>query len=204
MSTDLGAAKGASDCPCFVKLIWVPVVGGASVDDILEFIAKFYIDNPDGKTLFHSALEIQLPEGGECNRYIIELTESVSDKAESAKVGETVQHNIFGPFGYTIRLYRNGQEEDHERSKPRILLTNDCGIASNIVAFVKAQEIPDLDYGKKIGTRSGAADRWTSNSVVAWLLQRTGLNPGGIFPPDGGIAPGWDAGSSYAWDHFPF
>lgn len=194
---------GDPDCPCYVRLYWVPV-GGTSITDVLDFIANRLIDNPDGKTIYHSALEIQFPEGGECRRFVIELTESEDDPAEKARVGETVEHNIFGPFNYTIRLFRNGEVEDQVNAQAPITLSNDCRIASNIAALVAAEEVPDLDYGEKIGTRSGATDRWTSNSVISWLLQRTGLNPGGIFPPDGGIAPGWDAGLSHAWDHFPF
>ena len=35
---------------------------------------------------------------------------------------------------------------------------------------------------------------WNSNSVVAWLLARTGLPVDEITPPPGGRAPGWQAG----------
>ena len=35
---------------------------------------------------------------------------------------------------------------------------------------------------------------WNSNSVVAWLLARTGLPVDEITPPPGGRAPGWRAG----------
>ena len=189
-------------CECYVKLYWVPV-GGTSVTDLLDFIANLLIDNPGGKTIYHSALRVQFEEGGECKQYVIELTETAESPPERRRVGETVEHNIFGPFDYTIRLFRNGQIEDEAHATQPIELTTDCGIASNIAKLVEAEDVPDLGYGDKVGTRSGATDRWTSNSVVSWLLQRTGLNPGGIFPPSGGIAPGWDAGSTYAWEHFP-
>lgn len=39
-------------------------------------------------------------------------------------------------------------------------------------------------------------DMWTSNSVVAWLLVRAGLEPPG--PPPGYRAPGWAAGVAAA------
>jgi hypothetical protein len=35
---------------------------------------------------------------------------------------------------------------------------------------------------------------WNSNSVVSWLLARSGLQPEEIGPPAGGRAPGWAAG----------
>jgi hypothetical protein len=35
---------------------------------------------------------------------------------------------------------------------------------------------------------------WNSNSVIAWLLVEAGIDMTQIRPPDGGRAPGWDAG----------
>jgi hypothetical protein len=35
---------------------------------------------------------------------------------------------------------------------------------------------------------------WNSNSVIAWLLARSGLPTDAIRPPAGGRAPGWQAG----------
>jgi hypothetical protein len=35
---------------------------------------------------------------------------------------------------------------------------------------------------------------WNSNSVISWLLARSGLPAEAIRPPAGGRAPGWQAG----------
>jgi hypothetical protein len=35
---------------------------------------------------------------------------------------------------------------------------------------------------------------WDSNSAVAWLLVRAGIDVRPIAPPPGGRAPGWRAG----------
>jgi hypothetical protein len=35
---------------------------------------------------------------------------------------------------------------------------------------------------------------WNSNSVISWLLARSGLPTEVIRPPAGGRAPGWHAG----------
>ncbi len=35
---------------------------------------------------------------------------------------------------------------------------------------------------------------WNSNSVIAWLVARAGLDAEAIQPPTGGRAPGWNAG----------
>lgn len=40
----------------------------------------------------------------------------------------------------------------------------------------------------------GAGQMWNSNSLVAWLLARAGVEAGGLRPPLAGSAPGWDAG----------
>jgi hypothetical protein len=35
---------------------------------------------------------------------------------------------------------------------------------------------------------------WNSNSVISWLITRSGLPIEAVHPPTGGRAPGWDAG----------
>jgi hypothetical protein len=35
---------------------------------------------------------------------------------------------------------------------------------------------------------------WNSNSVIAWVIARSGLDTESTQPPAGGRAPGWQAG----------
>ena len=35
---------------------------------------------------------------------------------------------------------------------------------------------------------------WNSNSLVSWLIARSGLDVESVHPPAGGRAPGWRAG----------
>jgi hypothetical protein len=35
---------------------------------------------------------------------------------------------------------------------------------------------------------------WNSNSLVSWVLARSGLPVDSLAPPPGGRAPGWNAG----------
>ena len=37
-------------------------------------------------------------------------------------------------------------------------------------------------------------DIWNSNSVIAWVIARSGVDAESIQPPAGGRAPGWQAG----------
>ena len=39
-----------------------------------------------------------------------------------------------------------------------------------------------------------AGEMWNSNSVVAWLIVRSGVDVQICHPPAGSRAPGWDAG----------
>jgi hypothetical protein len=35
---------------------------------------------------------------------------------------------------------------------------------------------------------------WNSNSVIAWVIARSGIDTAAIKPPEAGRAPGWKAG----------
>ena len=37
-------------------------------------------------------------------------------------------------------------------------------------------------------------DMWNSNSLISWLIARSGIETTSIHPPAGGRAPGWQAG----------
>jgi hypothetical protein len=39
-----------------------------------------------------------------------------------------------------------------------------------------------------------AGEMWNSNSVISWLIARSGLDATAVRPPAGGRAPGWRAG----------
>jgi hypothetical protein len=55
--------------------------------------------------------------------------------------------------------------------------------------------VPPMKWGRD-ERRTG--DMWNSNSVVSWLLTRSGLPAEHIQPPRGGRAPGWTAGVEIA------
>jgi hypothetical protein len=39
-----------------------------------------------------------------------------------------------------------------------------------------------------------AGEMWNSNSLISWLIARSGLEVEAVHPPAGGRAPGWGAG----------
>lgn len=68
-------------------------------------------------------------------------------------------------------------------------LDSDARDADRILELVP--EVPTLVWGRD---ELRAGDMWNSNSVVSWLLARSGLNIDALRPPSGGRAPGWKAG----------
>jgi hypothetical protein len=47
----------------------------------------------------------------------------------------------------------------------------------------------------------GTGEMWNSNSVIAWVIARSGIDADSIQPPAGGRAPGWHAGLFVARRH---
>jgi|SRR5215211_1874988 len=51
--------------------------------------------------------------------------------------------------------------------------------------------VPALVWGRD---ESQAGEMWNSNSLISWLIVRSGLHVESMHPPAGGRAPGWRAG----------
>src|SRR5919198_1268569 len=68
-------------------------------------------------------------------------------------------------------------------------LSSDLKLARRLLALVP--EVPTPVWGRD---ELHAGEMWNSNSVVAWLLARAGLDAAAITPPTGGRAPGWASG----------
>jgi hypothetical protein len=52
-------------------------------------------------------------------------------------------------------------------------------------------EVPTPLWGRD---ELAAGEMWNSNSLISWLIVRTGLDVDSIKLPVGGRAPGWQAG----------
>jgi len=68
-------------------------------------------------------------------------------------------------------------------------LTSDPEAVRRLLDLVKA--VPMLVWGRD---ELRCDDMWNSNSMIAWLLARSGLDAAALRPPAGGRAPGWHAG----------
>jgi hypothetical protein len=177
-----------------VDLLWLPLgAGGRSVrlnGRIFEAIAARAQHRPAGD-LYHSALEVT----SDGQRFVIEMAPAWD--ADGPSRGAVAE----GPVGarwagrlrlfrYEIRRWRDGCIPDAAEAvaSPQRLST-DPEQAARVRDLTRV--VPTPTWGRD-ELRTG--EMWNSNSVVAWLLARGGVDPSTARLPAGGRAPGWDAG----------
>jgi hypothetical protein len=184
-----------------VDLYWLPLgAGGHFVrlnGRIYEAVAA-RIQRRAACDLYHSALQVEVPEG----TYVIEQA-PVHDwgGAERGVVAEGAVGarwaGRFRIFRYEIRLWHGGHIPDVAEAvdSPR-RLTSDRERAQRVLDLVN--QIPTPVWGRD---ELATGEMWNSNSVIAWVLARSGLHAEVIEPPAGGRAPGWQAGLVVARRH---
>jgi hypothetical protein len=135
--------------------------------------------------LYHSALEVHAPSG----RFVIEMT--------PIRAGEGTEQDIvafgsrwagrFGIFRYEVRRWRDGHIPDvcDTVDSPR-RLSAEPATAQRVLDL--APQVPTPVWGRD---ELGTGDIWNSNSLIAWLLVRSGIAGDSLRPPTGGRAPGW-------------
>jgi hypothetical protein len=189
MNSDSGAPSRAS-----IDLYWLPLgAGGHSVrlnGRIYEAVAARLERRPPCD-LYHSALEVRVPKG----RFVIEQTPVPDNNSgERGVVAEGAVGSrwagCFRIFRYELRRWRDGVIPDIAEAveSPR-RLSDDPEQARRLLALVPY--VPTPVWGRD---ELHAGEMWNSNSVIAWLVARAGLDPQAIQPPTGGRAPGWNAG----------
>jgi hypothetical protein len=177
-----------------VDLYWLPLGGGGH---FVRLNGRLYealvarLQRRRAYDLYHSALQVELPEG----TFVIEQAPvhdwSGKDRGVVAEgaVG-TLWAGRFRIFRYEIRLWRGGHIPDVAEAvdSPRPL-TNDEPRARRVLDVVR--QVPTPVWGRD---ELATGEMWNSNSVIAWTLARSGIDTESIQPPEGGRAPGWQAG----------
>jgi hypothetical protein len=177
-----------------VNLYWLPLgAGGRFVrrnGRVFEAVAA-RLAGRSACDLYHSALEVRVPDG----RFVIEqapVRDDCGDQRGVVAEGAVGSRwaGRFRIFRYEIRRWRDGAIPDVDEAveSPR-RLTDDHDRARGVLELVPRVPTPvwgrdDLETG----------DMWNSNSVISWLIARSGLDIDPIEPPAGGRAPGWRAG----------
>jgi hypothetical protein len=177
-----------------VDLYWLPLgAGGHSVrlnGRVFEAVAA-RLERRAPCDLYHSALEVRVPEG----RFVIEQAPIADSNggergvvAEGAVGSRWAGH--FRLFRYEVRRWCGGiiPDVDEAVESPQ-RLTDDPEVAQRVLDL--APHVPTAVWGRD---ELAAGEMWNSNSIISWLIARSGLNAAPIQVPAGGRAPGWDAG----------
>jgi hypothetical protein len=186
--------------PGAVNLYWLPLGAGETSGCVRwngrayeSFLARCRRREP--LDLYHSALEVQLGP----DRFVIEMTPVWATRdvdrgvVSEGPVGVPwLGHSRY--FRYEVRRWRDGTIPDasYAVGGPRRVST-DPWLARRVLDLVPA--FPTATWGRD-ELRTG--EMWNSNSLVAWLLTRSGHDTDVIRPPRHGRAPGWSAGSIVA------
>jgi hypothetical protein len=177
-----------------VDLYWLPLgAGGHFVrlnGRLFEAVAARAARRP-ACDLYHSALEVRLGP----TRFVIEQA-PVRD-ARGEQRGVVAEGPVgarwagrFRIFRYEIRRWRDGRIPDiDEAAGGPLRLTDDEALAQRLLELVP--HVPTPAWGRD---ELKTGDMWNSNSVIAWLLTRSGIDTKSIHTPTGGRAPGWQAG----------
>jgi hypothetical protein len=194
MKRDQPDDDGSACSRASIDLYWLPLgAGGRSVrlnGRVYEAVAARLGRRPISD-LYHSALEVRVPEG----RFVIEQAPmGAGDGAERGVVAEGAVGSRWAGrlriFRYELRRWRNGVIADvAEAVESPQRLSDDPQRACRLLALVPS--VPTPVWGRD---ELRAGEMWNSNSIVAWLVARAGLDVDAIVPPLGGRAPGWNAG----------
>ena len=196
----IGATDRAGSPQGSINLYWLPLGAGGDFvalnGRIYEAIQSHRQRRP-ALALYHSALEVCVPEG----RFVIETAWPIPD-ADPASRGVAVEGPVgsrvlgrFRAFRYEVRRWRDGVIPDVLEAVASPKRLSVAPILARRVLHLTGS-VPALVWGRD---EVGAGEMWNSNSVISWLLTRSGLPTGEIRPPDGGSAPGWKVGILMAW-----
>jgi hypothetical protein len=96
----------------------------------------------------------------------------------------------FRLFCYEIRRRKDGTIPDIAEAvdSPR-LVSDDPTRARQLLGLMP--QVPTPVWGRD---ELCAGEKWDSNSLISWLITRSGLDVDSIQLPRGGLAPGWHAG----------
>lgn len=182
-----------------IDLLWIPLGAGAHVvrvsGKVFEAVSAF-LRRRARCDLYHSALEIRAPEG----RYVIEQTPvpDARGRLRGVVAGGAVglrSAGRFRVFRYEIRRWLDGVISDaHEAVGGPVRLSEDLLVVRRVLEALPA--VPTPVWGRD---ELGAGEMWNSNSVIAWVLSRSGFDMAGIGPPAGGRAPGSTERMGLTW-----
>jgi hypothetical protein len=179
---------------CAVDLYWIPLSAGHRIVRLkvhaYEAICALITRRPR-RELYHSALHVLSSNQGA----VIEMSHTRDERGmERGVVAEGPigfrRAGRYRIFRYEIRCWRDGVVTD-----ARFAVSSPTRLASDETTARRLAELscyaPMFIWGRD---ELRVHDRWTSNSVISWMLESSGVDAARIEPPAGGHAPGWKAG----------
>ena len=181
-----------------VDLYWLPLgAGGHSVGwngRIYEAASALREGRVAGE-LYHSALIVQLPP----HSYVVEMTPvwNMPDCDRGVVAEGAVGTRWAGRwrlFRYEVHCWSDGTISDIAEAvaSPTRLTSNEAD-SRRLLTELHAMPMPV--WGRD---ELQTGEMWNSNSVIAWALERGGVDARAVQPPPGGRAPGWNAGIAAA------
>lgn len=183
-----------------IDLWWLPLGSGDRVP-IVRWNGHLYEavvarrERRPAMDLFHAALQVE--SAG--RRYVIEVAPAWHrGRAQRGVAAEgPVGARWLGRsklFRYEVRCWPDGVIPDLNCAVGGArMLSDDSHVTACLLRLVG--EVPTSTWGRD---EQRLGDMWNSNSVIAWLLVRSGVDVAAVEPPPGGRAPGWAAGLAAA------
>ena len=178
-----------------IDLYWIPLGAGAG-GAVVRWSGHLYEAITAARArrarchLFHSALEVTVNE----TTATVEMAPVWTGHSERGVVSEgPVGARWLGRsrlFRYEVRCWFGGSIPDVvDAVGGPVRVSDDPDAAQRVLELVP--EFPTCTWGRD---ELHAGEMWNSNSLVSWLLARTGVGTNDVRWPAGGRAPGWDAG----------
>ena len=185
---------------CFVDILWMPVAAGTGSRVRLWSLAAWeaadaFAHRRKRASLYHSALKVRTATG---TNFTVELTPVFGFEPTAPAMTGPVGFrwaDRFRLFRYQMRCIRAETLPDEAWAFSTSRLSSDCSLADRIV--LAAGDVPPLTWGRR---PRGCSEMWTSDSAISWLLRRVGIDAAAIKIPEGGRAPGWQAGLEHPCD----
>ncbi|NNF53090.1 MAG: hypothetical protein HKN03_01475 [Acidimicrobiales bacterium] len=187
-----------------LDLYWIPLGAGERPGQgvvrvcgrIFETLASL-VDRRPRQRLFHSALIVTANSG------VVTTVEMAPIPSGSGSIDRgVVAEGTVGMkwlhrlrvFRYEVRCWPNGSIPDlaYSLASP-VLITDVPALVQK--ALDSLSDVPTPVWGRD---EMQTGEMWNSNSVIAWVLARSGLDDAAGPPPENGRAPGWDAGLAVA------
>lgn len=178
-----------------IDVYWIPLGAGAG-GGLVRWSGRIYeaiaarVAGRARCDLFHSAMIVTV----DGSRTAVEMAPVWTKTGERGVVAEgPVGGRLFGRsrlFRYEIRRWVGGTIPDADAAVDGpVTVTTRSDDARRTLELVP--DFPTLVWGRD---ELDTGDMWNSNSLVSWLLTQVDVDLTDIRPPQGGRAPGWDAG----------